>query len=68
MAKTCGICYGSTGIKGFRCKDGILCRKCYQIVADPSSGTITGKELQELKIVYVKRVYQSELLKRKIRL
>lgn len=67
MAKVCDICKDSIGIRGFKCIDGLICRKCYQIVTDQFSGTITDKTLHDLKIIYVNRVYQSELLMRKKR-
>lgn len=52
MAKYCDICEKSIKFKGFRCKDGIVCKKCYEIVSNHYTDTITGKTTSELKKIY----------------
>lgn len=52
MARVCDICGSKIGWKGFRCQDGIVCKKCYAVVSNGFTGTITGKTLAELKKTY----------------
>lgn len=52
MAKTCDICGNKTGWKGFRCQNGVVCKKCYAVVSNGFTGTITKKTLAELKKTY----------------
>lgn len=54
MAGVCDICGEKTGFRNkFRCQDGAICKKCYQIVSNDFSNTITRLTLSELKKVYI---------------
>lgn len=52
MAKECDICGGRIGLKGFHCQDGVVCKKCYAVVSNGFTETITKKTLAELKEAY----------------
>lgn len=52
MAKYCDICETKIKFKGFRCKDGIVCKKCYGIVSNHYTDIIAKKTISELKGIY----------------
>lgn len=53
--KTCEICGGKIGLfQTFRCRDGVICKKCYKIVSGNYATTITKMTLDELKKSYIK--------------
>lgn len=54
MARECDICGNKIGLKGLHCQDGIICKKCYAIVSNNFTETITKKTLEELKKTYEK--------------
>lgn len=54
MTRTCDICENKIGLKAFRCQDGKICKKCYGIVSNGFTDTITGKTLAELMEIYQK--------------
>lgn len=54
MAGICDICGGKTGFRNiFRCQDGVICKKCYQVVSNDFSHTIAKLTLVELKETYI---------------
>ena len=54
MAKACDICGEKTGFRNrFRCQDGVICKKCYQVVSNDFSRTIARSTVLELKKIYV---------------
>jgi len=55
MVKTCDICGGKVGLfQAFRCQDGVVCKKCYQIASGNYATTITKMTLAEVKKSYIK--------------
>lgn len=58
----CDICGAVTGRKKFRCRDGVLCKNCYQIVTNNFSGTVADRDLKDLKMIYVQNVYRAGLI------
>ncbi|MCI2057379.1 MAG: DUF4428 domain-containing protein [Oscillibacter sp.] len=57
MAQNCDICGAEVGfLNKFRCQDGVICKKCYEIVSNHFATTITQMTLGELKRNYVKNV------------
>lgn len=52
MARICDICGEKIGWKAFHCQDGAICKRCYQIVSNHFTSTITQKKLAELKHTY----------------
>lgn len=55
MSGTCAICGEKTGFRNkFRCLDGAICKRCYQIVTNDFSSTIARLTVQDLKKTYVK--------------
>lgn len=52
---SCDICGGKTGLfHTFRCRDGKLCKKCYQIASGNYASTISGLTLTEVKKRYIR--------------
>ena len=52
MAGNCDICGEKLGFRKFHCKDGVVCKKCYAVVSNGFTETITKKTLAELKKTY----------------
>lgn len=52
MAGNCDICGEKLGFRKFRCQDGVVCKKCYAVVSNGFTETITKKTLAELKKTY----------------
>lgn len=52
MARVCDICGNKIGLKGFHCQDGVVCKKCYALVSNGFTETITKKTLAELRRIY----------------
>ena len=52
MAGNCDICGGKLGFRKFHCHDGVVCKKCYAVVSNGFTETITKKTLAELKKTY----------------
>lgn len=61
----CDICGAVTGRKKFRCRDGVLCKDCYQIVTNNFSSTVADKSLKDLKMTYVQVVYRAGVMREK---
>lgn len=59
----CDICGAATGRKKFHCRNGILCKDCYQIVTDNFKSTVADRDLDDLKMVYVQNVYRAGLIR-----
>ena len=52
MAGNCDICGEKLGFRKFHCQDGVVCKKCYAVVSNGFTETITKKTLAELKKTY----------------
>ena len=52
MAGNCDICGEKLGFRKFHCQDGVVCKKCYAVVSNGFTETITKKPLAELKKTY----------------
>ena len=52
MAGYCDICGEKLGFRKFHCQDGVVCKKCYAVVSNGFTETITKKTLAELKKTY----------------
>lgn len=52
MAGNCDICGEKFGFRKFHCQDGVVCKKCYAVVSNGFTETITKKTLAELKKTY----------------
>lgn len=52
MAGNCDICGEKLGFRKFHCQDGVVCKKCYAVVSNGFTETITKKTLVELKKTY----------------
>ena len=52
MGQVCGICGGKAGFGSFRCRDGKICRKCYEVVSNQFTRTISEMSLEDLKADY----------------
>lgn len=62
MVKTCDICGGKTGVfQAFRCQDGVVCKKCYQIASGNYATTISKMTLNEVKKNYIKNAQPLDL-------
>ena len=49
MAGNCDICGEKLGFRKFHCQDVVVCKKCYAVVSNGFTETITKKTLAELK-------------------
>lgn len=52
MAGNCDICGEKLEFRKFHCQDGVVCKKCYAVVSNGFTETITKKTLAELKKTY----------------
>ena len=52
MDGNCDICGEKLGFRKFHCQDGVVCKKCYAVVSNGFTETITKKTLAELKKTY----------------
>ena len=52
MAGSCDICGEKLGFRKFHCQDVVVCKKCYAVVSNGFTETITKKTLAELKKTY----------------